>query len=123
MRYVGPFGLPTSLTIYNLIRLKIFIVFVKLFYHYDFFFLFSIFFFLHLMQVNLPVNILLVSYPQNHSQATHTPDEVPKTVVRTLNQGSTPMSMDFHPTLETLLLGDLSLNGLKLLFLLLLGFI
>jgi len=64
--------------------------------------------FQHLIQVNLPVNILPVTYPQNHSQATYTPDDLPKTVVRTFNQGSTPMSMDFHPTMQTLLLGDYS---------------
>ena len=60
----------------------------------------------HLIQVNLPVKP--VAYPQNHSQATYTPDDLPKTVALTLNQGSTPMSMDFHPTMQTLLLGDVS---------------
>lgn len=59
------------------------------------------------MQVNLPVNVLPVSFPSHshsHSQAFNA-DDLPKTVVRTLNQGSSPMSMDFHPVQQTLLLG------------------
>ncbi|KAF8393112.1 hypothetical protein HHK36_021353 [Tetracentron sinense] len=66
-------------------------------------------------EVNLPVNILPVTYPgQSHSQAFHTPDDLPKTVARTLNQGSSPMSMDFHPVQQNLLLvgtnvGDIGL--------------
>ena len=32
-------------------------------------------------------------------------DELPKTVARTLNQGSVPTSMDFHPVQQTLILG------------------
>ncbi|KAK1272817.1 Topless-related protein 1 [Acorus gramineus] len=52
------------------------------------------------------------------SGATHPPnmysqDDLPKTVVRTLNQGSNVMSMDFHPQQQTILLvgtnvGDIS---------------
>lgn len=58
------------------------------------------------MQVNLPVNILPVSFPgHSHSQALNAPDDLPKNVARTLNQGSSPMSMDFHPVQLTLLLG------------------
>eukprot|EP00262_Sarcandra_glabra_P008600 TRINITY_DN2218_c0_g1_i2.p1 TRINITY_DN2218_c0_g1~~TRINITY_DN2218_c0_g1_i2.p1 ORF type:complete len:1146 (+),score=237.13 TRINITY_DN2218_c0_g1_i2:86-3439(+) len=66
-------------------------------------------------EVNLPVNILSVTYPsQNHSQSLYAPDDLPKTVVRTLNQGSSPMSMDFHPVQQTILLvgtnvGDIGL--------------
>ncbi|KAG1363980.1 protein TPR3 [Cocos nucifera] len=65
-------------------------------------------------EVNLPVNILPVTYLQNHSQSMYPPDDLPKTVARTLNQGSTPMSMDFHPTQQTVLLvgtnvGDIGL--------------
>ncbi|KAJ4959361.1 hypothetical protein NE237_026472 [Protea cynaroides] len=66
-------------------------------------------------EVNLPVNIMPVSYPgQSHSQPFNTPDDLPKTVVRTLSQGSCPMSMDFHPLQQTLLLvgtnvGDIGL--------------
>ncbi|XP_031279576.1 topless-related protein 1-like [Pistacia vera] len=48
---------------------------------------------------------------QIHSSAT---DELPKTVARTLTQGSVPTSMDFHPIQQTILLvgthvGDISL--------------
>ncbi|KAK7831296.1 topless-related protein 1 [Quercus suber] len=32
------------------------------------------------------------------------PDDIPKTLARTLNEESSPMSMDFHPILQTLLL-------------------
>lgn len=65
-------------------------------------------------EVNLPLNMLPVTYTQSHSQAKHTPVDLPKTVARILSQGSTPMSMDFHPTLQTLLLvgtnvGDIGL--------------
>ncbi|KAJ6829013.1 protein TPR3-like isoform X4 [Iris pallida] len=63
---------------------------------------------------NLPVNILPVTFPQNHNQAMYSPDDLPKTVARTLIQGSTPMSMDFHPVQQTILLvgtnvGDIGL--------------
>lgn len=58
------------------------------------------------MQVNLPVNVLPVSFMgHGHNQAFNAPDDLPKTLVRTLNQGSSPMSMDFHPQKQTLLLG------------------
>ncbi|CAL9050611.1 unnamed protein product [Musa banksii] len=65
-------------------------------------------------EVNLPVNILPVSYPQSHNQATYTLEDLPKTVARTLSQGSNPMSMDFHPVQQTILLvgtnvGDIAL--------------
>eukprot|EP00262_Sarcandra_glabra_P008603 TRINITY_DN2218_c0_g1_i5.p1 TRINITY_DN2218_c0_g1~~TRINITY_DN2218_c0_g1_i5.p1 ORF type:complete len:1138 (+),score=249.84 TRINITY_DN2218_c0_g1_i5:76-3489(+) len=58
-------------------------------------------------EVNLPVpvNLLPVNYPgQNHSLGLYTPDDLPKAVARALNQGSAPMSMDFHPIQQTLLL-------------------
>ncbi|KAK1287265.1 Topless-related protein 1 [Acorus calamus] len=64
---------------------------------------------------NLPVNILPMTYPgQNHTQPMHSPDDLPKNVARTLSQGSTPMSMDFHPVQQTVLLvgtnvGDIGL--------------
>ncbi|KVH98059.1 CTLH, C-terminal LisH motif-containing protein [Cynara cardunculus var. scolymus] len=68
------------------------------------------------MQVNLPINVMPVSFPGHgsHSQAFNAPDDLPKTVARTLNQGSSPMSMDFHPIQQTLLLvgtnvGDIGL--------------
>ncbi|KAL0441665.1 UNVERIFIED_CONTAM: protein TOPLESS [Sesamum radiatum] len=66
-------------------------------------------------EVNLPVNVLPVSFPGHaHSQTFSAPDDLPKAVARTLNQGSSPMSMDFHPIQQTLLLvgtnvGDLGL--------------
>lgn len=56
--------------------------------------------------MNLPVNVLPVTFPgHGHSQAFNAPDDLPKTLVRNLTQGSSPMSMDFHPVQQTLLLG------------------
>ncbi|KAH9626650.1 hypothetical protein KSS87_004651, partial [Heliosperma pusillum] len=56
-------------------------------------------------EVNLPVNVLPVSFPgHGYGQPFNIPDDLPKTVTRTLNQGSSPMSMDFHPVQLTLLL-------------------
>ncbi|KAJ6846109.1 protein TPR3-like isoform X2 [Iris pallida] len=65
-------------------------------------------------EVNPHVNALSVTFPQNHNQAIYSPDDLTKTVARTLNQGSTPMSMDFHPIQQTILLvgtnvGDIGL--------------
>lgn len=55
---------------------------------------------------NLPVNILPVAYgSQNHGQSSYSSDDLPKTVVMTLNQGSSVKSMDFHPVQQILLLG------------------
>ncbi|ONL94264.1 Topless-related protein 2 [Zea mays] len=61
--------------------------------------------------VNLSVNMLPVTYPQSHN---YQQDDFHKTVARTLSQGSTSMSMDFHPLQQTLLLvgtnvGDIGL--------------
>ncbi|XP_059433655.1 topless-related protein 4-like [Corylus avellana] len=54
---------------------------------------------------NLPVNILPVAYTsQSHGQNSYTADDLPKTVVMTLNQGSSVKSMDFHPAQQILLL-------------------
>ena len=67
------------------------------------------------MQVNLPVNVLPVSFPgHGHSQAFNAPDDLPKTAARTLNQGSSPTSMDFHPSQLTLLLGQSLSISLKI---------
>ncbi|KAK6926148.1 WD40 repeat [Dillenia turbinata] len=49
-----------------------------------------------------------------HTPNIYSQDDLPKTVVRTLNQGSNVMSMDFHPVQQTILLvgtnvGDISL--------------
>ncbi|KAK1261901.1 Topless-related protein 1 [Acorus gramineus] len=41
-----------------------------------------------------------VAHPSNM----YSPDDLPKTMVRTLNQGSNVMSMDFHPQQQTILL-------------------
>ncbi|CAA7407500.1 unnamed protein product [Spirodela intermedia] len=66
-------------------------------------------------EVNLPVNILPVTYPaQNHNQVMHSSDDLPKALARTLSQGSNPMSMDFHPIQQTILVvgtnsGDIAL--------------
>ncbi|XP_019170022.1 PREDICTED: topless-related protein 4-like isoform X2 [Ipomoea nil] len=54
---------------------------------------------------NLPVNILPVMYSgQNHARPMYSSDDLPRTVVANLNQGSTAKSMDFHPVQQTLLL-------------------
>uniref|UniRef100_A0A7N0ZUU0 CTLH domain-containing protein n=1 Tax=Kalanchoe fedtschenkoi TaxID=63787 RepID=A0A7N0ZUU0_KALFE len=66
-------------------------------------------------EVNLPVNSMPVPFPgHGHSQVFIAPDDMPKTVARNLNQGSSPKSMDFHPVQQTLLLvgtdvGDIGL--------------
>ncbi|GMI88751.1 WUS-INTERACTING PROTEIN 1, TOPLESS [Hibiscus trionum] len=49
-----------------------------------------------------------------HTPNVYSQDDIPKTVVRALNQGSNVMSMDFHPQQQTILLvgtnvGDISL--------------
>ncbi|CAK9136065.1 unnamed protein product [Ilex paraguariensis] len=49
-----------------------------------------------------------------HSPNIYSPDDLPKTAVRNLNQGSNVMSMDFHPQQQTVLLvgtnvGDISI--------------
>ena len=70
------------------------------------------------MKVNLPVNVLPVSFTgHGHAQTFNAPDDLPKTVMRTLNQGSNPMSMDFHPIQQTLLLGIYQFILYHLLFL------
>ncbi|XP_022730861.1 topless-related protein 4-like isoform X2 [Durio zibethinus] len=54
---------------------------------------------------NLPVNILPVPYVgQSHGQSSCSPEDLPKTVVMTLSQGSAVKSMDFHPAQQILLL-------------------
>lgn len=74
--------------------------------HLLFFLSYLIYSFVHFVQVNLPVNVLPVTFPgHGHGQAFNATDDLPKNVARTLNQGSSPMSMDFHPIQQTLLLG------------------
>lgn len=46
-----------------------------------------------------------VTYPGQSQISVFIPDDLPKTVARTLNEESTPMSMDFHPVQHTVLLG------------------
>ncbi|XP_022755149.1 topless-related protein 4-like [Durio zibethinus] len=54
---------------------------------------------------NLPINILPVPYAgQSHGQSSYSLDDLPKTVVMTLSQGSAVKSMDFHPMQQTVLL-------------------
>ncbi|KAL8099074.1 protein TOPLESS-like [Apium graveolens] len=56
-------------------------------------------------EANLPINVLPMSFSGHGlTQAFSAPDDLPKNVARTLNQGSSPMSMDFHPVQQTLLL-------------------
>eukprot|EP00249_Psilotum_nudum_P021400 c28094_g1_i2 orf=495-3920(+) len=46
-----------------------------------------------------------VSYAgPSHAQGSYTLDDLPKTVARAINQGSSVMSMDFHPIQQTVLL-------------------
>ncbi|KAL8497190.1 hypothetical protein ACS0TY_020759 [Phlomoides rotata] len=66
-------------------------------------------------EVGLPVNVLPLTFPGHaHSQNFNALDDFPKSVSRSLSQGSSPMSMDFHPIQQTLLLvgtnvGDIAL--------------
>ncbi|XP_057996293.1 topless-related protein 4 isoform X2 [Hevea brasiliensis] len=54
---------------------------------------------------NLQVNILPVTYAsQTHGQSSYSSDDLPKTPVMALNQGSAVKSMDFHPAQQILLL-------------------
>lgn len=54
---------------------------------------------------NLQVNLLPVAYSsQSHGQSSYSSDDLPKTALMTLNQGSTVKSMDFHPLQQILLL-------------------
>lgn len=51
-------------------------------------------------------DIVQVSFSGSTQQPNiYSPDDLPKTVVRNLNQGSNVMSMDFHPQQQTVLLG------------------
>eukprot|EP01018_Ginkgo_biloba_P022909 Gb_37153 [translate_table: standard] len=71
----------------------------------------------HLLKRVRPIGQLgdEVSYPaSNHLQGLYSSDDLPKTVARTLNQGSSVVSMDFHPVQQTILLvgtnvGDISI--------------
>ncbi|KDP33561.1 hypothetical protein JCGZ_07132 [Jatropha curcas] len=50
----------------------------------------------------------------HHGFAFNIIEELPKTVARTLNQGSVPTSMDFHPAQQTLLLVGTSIGDISL---------
>ncbi|KAJ4708228.1 Topless-related protein [Melia azedarach] len=64
---------------------------------------------------NLSVNILPVAYPsQSHGQSSYSTDDLPKTVVMTLNQGSAVKSMDFHPMQQILLLVGTNMGDVML---------
>ncbi|KAL2534036.1 Topless-related protein 4 [Abeliophyllum distichum] len=53
----------------------------------------------------LGINVLPVTYRgQNHPHNSQSTDDLPKTLVANLNQGSAVKSMDFHPNQQTLLL-------------------
>lgn len=55
---------------------------------------------------NVPVQVLPVSYPgQSHPLVLPFSDDLPRTVIANLNQGSAVKSLDFHPIHQTLLLG------------------
>jgi hypothetical protein len=41
----------------------------------------------------------------SHPPNVYSQEDLPKQVVRTLNQGSNVMSLDFHPVQQTILLG------------------
>lgn len=46
-----------------------------------------------------------VTHPSQSHSSVFVPDDLPKIVVRTLNEESSPVSMDFHPFQENVLLG------------------
>ncbi|KAH7547411.1 hypothetical protein FEM48_Zijuj01G0306800 [Ziziphus jujuba var. spinosa] len=60
---------------------------------------------------NVPVQVLPVSYPgQSHPLVLPFSDDLPRTVIANLNQGSAVKSLDFHPIHQTLLLDDQPLS-------------
>ena len=71
-----------------------------------FIWLYYVCFHMQASQASLPVNIQPLSFPGiAHSHTFSALDDFPKSVAWTFSQGSTPMSMDFHPAQQTLLLG------------------
>ncbi|XP_062163072.1 topless-related protein 1-like isoform X2 [Alnus glutinosa] len=62
-------------------------------------------------RVMLPV---INPVPKNHAMMFNPTDELPRTVARTLIQGSVPTSMDFHPSQQTLLLVGTNVGGISL---------
>ncbi|WCJ30023.1 Protein TOPLESS [Euphorbia peplus] len=64
---------------------------------------------------NLPVNILPVAYTsQSHGQSSISSDDLPKTFVMALNQGSAVKSMDFHPMQQIILLVGTNMGDVML---------
>nr|XP_043627620.1 protein TOPLESS-RELATED PROTEIN 2-like isoform X2 [Erigeron canadensis] len=49
-----------------------------------------------------------------HPRTTYSPDDLPKTVVRNLNQGSSVMCMDFHPQQHTILLAGTNVGEISI---------
>jgi hypothetical protein len=60
--------------------------------------------FSHLGYVYVQVTSTVSNPGQSHSSMS-IPNELPKTVARTLNEETSPMSMHFHPVQQTVLLG------------------
>jgi hypothetical protein len=58
-----------------------------------------------------------VTYPAPPQQASASPDELPRTVARAIHQGSTVISMDFHPSHQTLLAGKINVDNPEKLYL------
>ena len=59
-----------------------------------------------LLFIDMVKCIALVSFSgSTHPPNIYSQDDLPKAVVRNLNQGSNVMSMDFHPQQQTVLLG------------------
>ena len=56
------------------------------------------------LQVGMPTSHLPVGYP-GIARNPYSTEELPKNVAVVLNQGSSVMSMDFHPSQPTFLLG------------------
>lgn len=58
----------------------------------------------------MSVNVFPHTSPgQSHADTLHSSEDLPKTVIVSLSQGSAVKSMDFHPMQQTLLLGLLML--------------
>ncbi|XWS17842.1 hypothetical protein CRYUN_Cryun33cG0103000 [Craigia yunnanensis] len=66
--------------------------------------------FIHVGQIMLPG----MSPFQSNSLQFNMTEELPKTVACTLNQGSVPTSMDFHPIQQTLLLAGTNIGEISL---------
>jgi hypothetical protein len=58
----------------------------------------------HLGYVYVQATSTVTNPGQSHSSVS-IPNDLPKTVARTLNEETSPMSMDFHPVQQTVLLG------------------